>query len=505
MTLTHILIFTALALLAWALRSAAARRWALLTVSALAVFWLQPSTPVRWLDFWLPLAILALAVVGWAATRDNSPPPKSTVILGEAGRGQGQGEAGRGRVRFAWSEDHLTAAILAGAALLAALTRYLPFDPILTPTRPPQIGAVLPGLVIAAGLALLALRVPRRYAAGGLALLLIALFVVIKTPALAELASAGLRTLAGQQARLAAAADLRWLGFSYLAFRLIHTARDRQSGRLPQVTLREYVTYAVFFPALTAGPIDRLERFVKDLRAPAAQSEGWGGLLAAGERLIIGLVKKFVLADALALIALSGQNAAQVEGAGWAWLLAIAYSLMIYLDFSGYTDIAIGIALLLGVKLPENFNAPYLKPNLTQFWNNWHMTLTQWFRAYYFNPLTRWLRGFSRKDGAEQGAGLPAWAVILFTQVSTMLLIGLWHGVTWNFVAWGLWHGLGMFAHNRWSDFARGRFKDEGAWGRVQPWLGAAATFVFVTLGWVWFALPTPRLALRVLGVMFGG
>lgn len=107
-------------------------------------------------------------------------------------------------------------------------------------------------------------------------------------------------------------------------------------------------------------------------------------------------------------------------------------------------------------------------------------------------------------EGETPGA-LPAPLIIFLTQISTMLLIGLWHGVTWNFVIWGVWHGLGLFVHNRWSEFARGRFAAGGAWARIQPWVGAAATFGFVTLGWVWFALPTPRLALRVLAVMFGG
>jgi len=510
MTLTHILVFTALALIVRALavlnlpRAAAVRRWALLVISVLAVFWMQPALPVRGLDFWLPFATLALAVLGWAATspvvlplfaKPNgeglgggaSPSPERALLSGE---GRGGGKEGDGR------ENRLTALVLGGIALLIALTRYLPFDPLLTATRPPQTGAVLIALVIAAGLALAARAIPRARTAAALALLLLALFAIIKTPALAELASAALRALAGQQTRLAAAADLRWLGFSYLAFRLIHTARGRQSGRLPDVNLREYITYAVFFPAFTAGPIDRIERFIKDLRAPAAASLGWDGLILAGQRLVTGLVKKFVLADALALIALNAQNAAQVQGAGWAWLLAVAYSLMIFFDFSGYTDIAIAIALLLGIKLPENFNAPYFKPNLTQFWNNWHITLTQWMRAYYFNPVTRWLRT----------RALPVTLILLITQITTMLLIGLWHGVTWNFAIWGLWHGLGLFIHNRWSEFARARFPQGGdAWARVQPALGAAATFVYVTLGWVWFALPSPALAARFLAVLFGG
>ncbi len=160
-----------------------------------------------------------------------------------------------------------------------------------------------------------------------------------------------------------------------------------------------------------------------------------------------------------------------------------AYAFQIFFDFSGYTDIAIGLGRLLGIKLPENFNSPYLKPNLTQFWNNWHMTLTQWFRAYFFNPVTRALRSGKKP--------LPIPWIIFITQLATMVLIGLWHGVTWNFVLWGLWHGLGLFIHNRWSEWTKARFAKFGA--RLQAGLnigGILLTFHFVALGWVFFALP---------------
>ncbi len=127
-----------------------------------------------------------------------------------------------------------------------------------------------------------------------------------------------------------------------------------------------------------------------------------------------------------------------------------AYAFQLFFDFSGYTDIAIGTARLMGIKLPENFNHPYLKPNLTQFWSNWHMTLTQWFRAYFFNPVTRALRS------ASKPVSIPV--IIFITQLGTMLLIGLWHGVSFNFILFGLWHGIGLFIHNRWSDWTKAWF-----------------------------------------------
>ncbi|GAP16090.1 predicted membrane protein [Longilinea arvoryzae] len=492
MGLTHILAFGAAILLArliFHLRPAAYPRawgWLLLVASALAIFWLQPAVPIRNFDFYFPVATLALATLCWAVT---APP-----------------ETRRER------ENWIAGVALAGTVLLVALTRYLSQTGLLTPSRPPQTLPVLVVLAAAALLTLLLVRftrpTPRILTAGILVLVLV--FVLLKTPALAQWSAAGLRALMGQEAALAQSTDLRWLGFSYVAFRLIHTLRDRATRRLPAVTLREYLTYAIFFPAFTAGPIDRLERFIKDLRAPAPLASA--DLANAGRRLLTGLFQKFVLADALALVALSPTAAAQSTAPGWLWLMLLAYSLQIYFDFAGYTDIAIGLGLLLGIRLPENFNHPYRKPSLTQFWNNWHMTLTQWFRAYAFNPLTRALRSNGR---------LPVWSIVLITQLATMTLIGLWHGVTPGFVIWGVWHGLGLFANNRWSDWIKSRACGRPAVAAalnaspipatVQRLLAAALppmttalTFVYVSLGWVWFALPDPALAGRTLMRLFG-
>ncbi len=448
------------------------RGWVLFTASLVAVFWLQPPLPVRGLDFWLPLATLMLGLTGWLLTQ----PPGA--------RG--------GRANW-------TAALLmVGVVLALGLTRYLDLQPLLTASRPPAAGQVLAALAGCAGVGLLLARfsrpLPAALGAGLIGLILI--FILLKSPPLTQAVSQVLRAWGGQAVERASALDIRWLGFSYIAFRLIATLRDRQAGRLPELNLREYITYLVFFPALTAGPIDRPERFVKDLRAEAPFDAAEA--VAGGERLVMGLLRKFVVADGLAYLALDPSNAALIRGAGWLWLAVFAYSLRIYFDFAGYTDIAIGLARWLGVRLPENFNRPYLKPNLTQFWNNWHMTLTQWFRAYYFNPLTRALRG--RKPA------LAAPLVILITQVTTMLLIGLWHGITWNFILWGAWHGLGLFLHNRYAEAARGwlaRLEQRPALKRIYTLAGGGLTFVFVSLGWIWFVLPNPPAAWNVLTRLF--
>jgi D-alanyl-lipoteichoic acid acyltransferase DltB (MBOAT superfamily) len=306
-----------------------------------------------------------------------------------------------------------------------------------------------------------------------------------------------LRTLTGQSTEFASSLDLGWLGFSYIAFRLLHTLRDTALGKMPSVSLREYVSYALFFPTLTAGPIDRVERFQKDLEQHKPLNTE--ASFEAGQRILVGVFKKFVLADTFALFALNSTNALQTKSGFWLWLMLYAYALRLYLDFSGYTDIAIGIGQLVGVKLPENFNRPYFKPSITAFWNSWHITLAGWFRSYFFNPLTRALRRMEIE--------IPAAVIILIAQVSTMALIGLWHGVAWNFLLWGVWHGAGLFLHNRWVNLQRTRPELVPAGllsGRVGRTLSVLLTFQFVVVGWIWFVIPDVSQAWATFIRLFG-
>jgi len=459
MTLVNTLFLVVLAALLSLVARPDRRLYILLGLSVLAVFAFQPALPIRGLDFWLPVATLSISVVGWALT---APVELRT-----------------------WGKTWLAFVMITGLVLGLALTRTINLPYILTASLPPPVGRVALGLLGIGALVFLLVRFARagRILLAFYSLALIVIFVVLKTPGLGAGASALLRGLNGQSIRSAASQDLGWLGFSYIAFRLLHTLRDRSTGRLPPVTLAEYLVYMLFFPALTAGPIDRLERFLKDLRRPLAlTSEDWN---EAGKQLVVGLFKKFVLADSLGLIALNATNAWQVRTAGWTWVLVYAYAFQIFFDFSGYTDIAIGLGRLVGIHLPDNFTAPYLKSNLTQFWNSWHMTLTQWFRSYFFNPLTRALRSAQRQ--------LPTPLIILVAQLSTMVLIGLWHGVTANFVLWGLWHGIGLFVHNRWSEFTRPRFGGiPSGWKKFLDTGNTLLTVGCVALVWRFFPLPDP-------------
>ena len=470
MGLTQIAASILTSILVGALTKGTKRTYSLLALSVLALYWFQPIVPLRFFDFWFPSLSIALVILTWFITS--------------------------GRSTWRSKENGIGLLIIVDIVTFIDLSRYIFTTPIILTTTPPQFVSYLIFLIATTLLTLTFFLLSRRslWALSFTVGLLIATFVVLKTPALSLQTSIFFRELVNRPTETASAFDLRWLGFSYIAFRLIHVLRDKQTGRLPELTLPEFATYVIFFPALAAGPIDRIERFVKDLQKEFTPDQD--EFLQAGQRIAIGLLKKFVVADLLALIALNDSLATQVNNTGWMWIHLYAYTFQIYFDFSGYTDIAIGIARLVGIKLPENFLSPYTKPNLTQFWNNWHMTLTQWFRAYFFNPFNRWMRGYK---------SLPAWTMILIGQLATMLLIGLWHGITWNFILWGTWHGLGLFIQNRWSAFAKTRINT--TYPRLQSALqigGVLFTFHFVALGWVFFALSETSLSQAVLVKLFG-
>ncbi len=473
MTLVHIAAFSILSLLA-GLLPGRWRRIAILVLSLLAVYWLQPSSPIRNLDFWLPTAAIGLTLLVWAVTvpRESALDRNNLLIIAAIG-------------------------IL---ILVLGATRYITPICCLTASRPPQFGQILIAsiLIVAATLTVYRVVPSSRRLAGAMILIIVGLFIMLKYQPASEMVGSELRSVSGQDPGMATALDISWLGFSYLAFRLLHTLRDFQTGRLPAYMSDEYSTYALFYPSLTAGPIDRSQRFIQtDLRSQDRITTE--RRMLGFQRIIIGTFKKFVLADALALIALSPQLIPQVSSTLWMWLLLYAFSLRIYFDFAGYTDIAIGIGLLVGIQLPENFNRPYLTTNLTAFWSSWHITLAQWFRGYIFNPLTRSLRISPRK--------IPSWVIILIGQSLTMLLIGLWHGISWSFAIWGLWHGIGLFIHNRWSNWIRpysARMTDRRQLQAALGFGGWLLTFNYVALGWVWFMLPEVNLAIDAFYKLVG-
>jgi alginate O-acetyltransferase complex protein AlgI len=471
MTLFQIGIFSGLSVILSSLKTASLRGWLLLVISILAVYWIQPPLDIRYLDYFLSTAVLIISILCWTLTRASQPLQRTDIIA---------------------------LVVIAASIIIVATTRYLTPDLRIT-SRPPDLSEVLPALaVIAAIVALLLYLQPLpRWLTTAAIVAIIALFAILKYEPLNLWVSSLLRQWRGQDPSLASLQDLSWLGFSYVAFRLIHTLRDHAVGVLPDLTLREYLTYILFFPAYTAGPIDRAERFVADLRASAGLTAS--RMVEGSRRIIIGLFKKFIVADTLALISLNALNAEQTTHAGGLWLLLYAYAFRLYFDFSGYTDIAIGIGIFLGIQLPENFDRPYSRSSLTAFWQSWHITLSSWVRYYVFSPLSRALLRHPQRP--------PLTLILLIGHLTTMTVIGLWHGVTANFLIWGLWHGVGLFLHKLWSDRTRRWYlnlRKTPSRHRAWSFIGWFITFHYVLLGWVWFALPDFDSAVRVLTNLVG-
>ncbi len=275
------------------------------------------------------------------------------------------------------------------------------------------------------------------------------------------------------------------IGISFHTFQSISYLVDVYRGRMAAIRkLLDYALYLAFFPQLLAGPIVRAGLFFGELfawRPPSAEDVTYG-LARAG----FGLFKKMAIADQFADAA-NGYWAsiAAHPGAPAAWSALFAFSMQIYFDFSGYSDIAIGCARLFGFVFPENFRMPYLATSITDFWHRWHVTLSTWLRDYLYIPL-----------GGNRGGQLST----LRNLMVTMLLGGLWHGAQWTFVAWGGFHGIAL-CFERVAGIGNQRSAPRGLLviGRV------ALTFAVVSLGWVLFRSPTFGVAIAVYRALFAG
>ena len=227
------------------------------------------------------------------------------------------------------------------------------------------------------------------------------------------------------------------LGISFFTFQQIMFLVDSAAGYRADTTPLNYATFVAFFPHLIAGPIVRPKDIIPQLRAPDIAIPRDTDLAHGVQLFLIGLAKKLVLADTFGAFADVGFNAAAHDAALTffeAWYALLAYSLQIYFDFSGYSDMAIGLARMLNVHFPLNFNSPYQARNVTDFWRRWHITLGMFLRDYVYIPL-----GGSRRGESRRAINLLA----------TMLLCGLWHGAAWRFVLWGGLHGMFLVCNTR--------------------------------------------------------
>ena len=300
---------------------------------------------------------------------------------------------------------------------------------------------------------------------------------------------------AGGVANVVGARMAMFIGASYFTLRALHVVLDARRTKQVHFGLFDFLVYNSFFPTTVAGPIERADHLARSyarLGRPTRED-----LAAGGARLFQGLVKKVVLGGiALAWAApITGFAAEGGEplSSGQAWLALYAIALYAYFDFAGYSDMAIGVARLMGLRLAENFDNPYLRSSIAEFWRGWHLSLSFWIRDYLFLPMC----------GRSASAVRPHLAAL-----GSMTLCGLWHAPNPGWVLWGLLHGAGLSVHQAWTVWLRKRFalKKKLAASIPVRVVATALTFHFVALTWVFVAIDPWRLgpSMRYLGLLFG-
>ena len=269
------------------------------------------------------------------------------------------------------------------------------------------------------------------------------------------------------------------LGISFFTFTQIAYLVDVHRGRATEPSLCNYALFVSFFPHLLAGPILHHSEMMPQFASPSnKRPQPWH--IAAGLFLLaIGLVKKVCIADPLAPVVAAGFDHPESLSALTAWLAVLAYTLEIYFDFSGYTDMALGAARMFNIQMPINFDSPYHSTDIREFWRRWHMTLSRFLREYLYIPL----------GGNRRGEARAALNVLI-----TFLLGGLWHGAAWTFVAWGAMHGVGLVCLRAW----------ERTGMRLPRALAWALTFAFVMVAWVFFRAGSLEGAGAMLRAMAG-
>ena len=270
------------------------------------------------------------------------------------------------------------------------------------------------------------------------------------------------------------------IGISFYVFQIISYVVDVRRGDVAvQRNPFKFMLYVSLFPQLIAGPIVRYQTIAADIENRAAD---FGNIIAGIRRFSVGLAKKVLVADTMATVADAVFAAKTGEiPCAYAWLGAVAYTLQIYFDFSGYSDMAIGLGRVFNFRFLENFDHPYCARSVQEFWRRWHISLSTWFRDYLYIPL-----GGNRKGALRTYCNM-------FT---VFLLCGIWHGAAWTFVAWGVYHGLGLVIERAgFGNVIR----------RLPKVVGNAYLLLFVIVGWVIFRAPDLGYACGYLADMFGG
>ena len=269
------------------------------------------------------------------------------------------------------------------------------------------------------------------------------------------------------------------LAISFFTFQQIAYLIDSYRNETREYNFLNYAVFVSFFPQLIAGPIVHHKEMMHQYNDRNNTSINYQNLALGLFIFSIGLFKKVVLADTFAIWATNGFDKADTLTFLQAWITSISYTFQLYFDFSGYTDMAIGLALLFNIRIPINFNSPYKATNIQDFWRRWHITLSRFLRNYIYIPL-----GGNKINNYRTNINI----------LVTFLLGGIWHGAGWTFVFWGLLHGLALVTQRIWNSFGY----------KMSPLIGLIVTFNFVNLTWIFFRAKEWGDAIKVLRGMFG-
>lgn len=276
------------------------------------------------------------------------------------------------------------------------------------------------------------------------------------------------------------------IGISFYTFTQIAFLVDTYQGRVKEYRFVHYVLFVSYFPHLIAGPVLHHKEMMPQFADSKIYHPGAANIAIGLSIFVVGLAKKVLIADNIAPLAGPGFSLGAHPRLIEAWIAVLAYTFQLYFDFSGYSDMAIGLSRLFGVKLPLNFNSPYKAENISDFWRRWHMTLSRFLRDYLYIPL-----GGNRSGSFNRYRNL----------MITMLLGGLWHGAGWTFVIWGGLHGLYLVINHAWQ-FVVSKLKIHTGFGWAI--FNRLITFFAVIIAWVFFRAPDTRTAVDILGAMAG-
>ena len=273
------------------------------------------------------------------------------------------------------------------------------------------------------------------------------------------------------------------LGISFYTFSAIGYIVDVKRGEVNSKSFEDVFSYIVFFPKITSGPIQTSSEFFNQVNT--RKQLGVETLTPGVEIFLFGMFKKMVLADHLAVFVNQVYSMPKTFNSLTVFLAVIAYSFQIYFDFSGYSDMAIGTAKILGFDLPRNFNLPYLAHNVTELWKRWHISLSNWLMKYLYISL-----GGNRKGKARTYINL----------ILTMVIGGIWHGANWTFIIWGLLHGAALAVHKAWMELTKSDKKKHGIFSNI---ISISLTFLFTTFCWIFFRADSVEQAFEIIKIIF--